>query len=116
MPQMKDVQSTLGWCVVGLLLTQALINVIGFASPFWGQWLHDGDPEASHNLLQFWQPVTPWFSACFLVAFWHIAKTVGPIVARIGVITLGGVVVAVEIGSSLARRAGLTSAGLARGA
>lgn len=102
MQQLKHVQGALGWCLVGLLLTYALINVIGFASPFWGLWRYPGDPHASHGLLHFWQPVTPWFSICFVVAAWHLVKTVRATVARVGIVAMGVLVPVAHIGSSYA--------------
>ena len=102
MLQLKHVQRALGWCLVGLLLTYALINVIGFASPFWGLWRHPGDPGASLSLLHSWQPITPWFSICFAVAAWHLARTVRATVARVGIVAMGVLVPVAHIGSSYA--------------
>lgn len=105
MAQLKHVQSTLGWLLIGLIVTYASINVIGFISPFWGQWLHPGDPHASNDLLQFWRPITPWFSVCFVIAAWHLAMTLRSIVARVCVIVMGVLIPVAEIGSSFAQRA-----------
>src|SRR3546814_17678403 len=75
MLQLQHVQRALGWCLVGVLLTYVLINAIGFVSPFWGLWRRPGDPGASSSLLHAWQQITPWFSICFAVAAWHLART-----------------------------------------
>lgn len=105
MTQLKHVQSSLGWCLIGLLLTDLLINVIGFVSPFWGVWRHPGELYVSRDLLHFWQPIVAWFSICFVVAAWHLARTVRSTVARIGILAMGVLVVAAEVGSGFARRA-----------
>lgn len=105
MLQLKHVQGALGWCLVGLLLTYALINVIGFVSPFWGLWRHPEDPGASLGLLHSWQPITPWFSICFAVAAWHLARTTRSMVARVGIVAMGVLVPVAHIGSSFASRA-----------
>lgn len=105
MLQLKHVQSALGWCALGLLLTVVLINVIGLISPFWGLLLHPDDPYASRNLLNFWQPITPWFSVCFIVAAWHLALAFQSMAARVCVIVLGILVPVAYIGSGLIHRA-----------
>lgn len=105
MSQLKHVQSALGWCLIGLLLTYLIINVIGFISPFWGHWLHPEDPGASLRLLHLWQPITPWFAVCFAVAAWHLAMTCQAIAARVCIIAMGALVPVAHIGSGFARRA-----------
>lgn len=105
MSQLKHVQSTLGWCLIGLLLTYVLINVIGFISPFWGYWLHPEDPYASRSLLRVWQPITPWFSICFAVAAWHLALACQSTAPRVCIIAMGALIPVAHIGSSFARRA-----------
>src|SRR3546814_18821756 len=85
MLQLQHVQRALGWCLVGVLLTYVLINAIGFVSPFWGLWRRPGDPGASSSLLHAWQQITPWFSICFAVAAWHLARTVQAMAARSGI-------------------------------
>ena len=105
MPQLKHLQSALGWSLIGLLLTYVLINIIGFASPFWGLWRHPGDIHASHNLLRAWQPITPWFSVLFVVAAWHLAMTTRSMIARAAIVAAGFLVPVAHIGSRVARRA-----------
>lgn len=105
MLQLQHVQRALGWCLVGVLLTYVLINAIGFVSPFWGLWRRPGDPGASSSLLHAWQQITPWFSICFAVAAWHLARTVQAMAARIGILAMGALVPVAHIGSSFARRA-----------
>src|SRR3546814_12493511 len=89
MLQLQHVQRALGWCLVGVLLTYVLINAIGFVSPFWGLWRRPGDPGASSSLLPAWQQITPWFSICFAVAAWHLARTVQAIASRSGLLAVG---------------------------
>ncbi len=105
MSQLKHVQSTLGWCFVSAMSTYALINLIGFASPFWGLWRYPEDPYAWRSLLTFWQPITVWFSIFFVVAAWHLSKLVETIFARIAVLLVGALVMVAEIGAHFARRA-----------
>lgn len=102
---MRHVQSTLGWSLIGFLVTSVLINVIGFISPLWGQWMHPDDLYASLDLLHLWQPITPWFSVCFVIAAWHLAMTTRASAARVCVIAMGALVPVAYVGSSFARRA-----------
>lgn len=105
MSQMKHVQSALGWWLIGVLLTQVLINLIGFISPFWAHWQHPGDLYASRDLLEFWQPITTWFSVAFVPAAWYLAKAFRSVVARVCIIALGVLVPVAHIGSTFAQRA-----------
>lgn len=89
MQELRHVQGALGWTLLGLLLTGVLINLIGFASPFWGLATEPGSPDASRSLLAFWQPIVPWFSALFVVAAWHLAMTTRTLAARAGVLAMG---------------------------
>lgn len=101
MPQLKHVQSALGWSLVGLLLTVVLLNAIGFVSPFWGLWRSPGDVDASRDLLRAWHPITPWFSILFAVAGWHLAMTMDNRVARVAVMALGVLIPVAHIGARL---------------
>ena len=103
MPQLEDMQRTLGWCLLGLLLTYVLINVIGFISPLWALWWHE-EPSKAGSLLHFWRPIAGWFSILFLAGSWHLSKTVRSTVARIGVLAMGALVVVAEVGSGFALR------------
>src|SRR3546814_11972985 len=82
-----------------------MLNGIGFFRPFLGLWRRTGDPGASSSLLHAWQQITPWFSICFAVAAWHLARTVQEMAARIGILALGALVPVAHICSSFARRA-----------
>ena len=101
----RHVQAALGWALAGLLLTRVLIYFIGFVSPFWGVWRYPGKLYVSHNLLEAWQPITPWFSVCFAVAGWHLAMAMRSLPARVGVVAMYALVPVAVIGSSFARRA-----------
>ena len=103
-PPLRRLQSALAWSLIGLLLTYGLINLIGFISPFWAVWRYPGDLHASMNLLHAWQPITPWFSLCFLVAGWHLAMAMRSLPARAAVFVLYALVPVAMIGSSVARR------------
>lgn len=105
MSQLKHVQSALGWCLIGLLLTYVLINAIGFISPFWSYWRHPEDLYGRLSVLHFWQQITPWFAVFFAVAAWHLALTVQSTVARICIIAAGALIPVAFIASSFARRA-----------
>lgn len=105
MSQMKHVQSALGWWLIGLLLTQVLINFIGFISPFWNLWLHPEDHYGSRDLLHSWQPIATWFSIAFVPAFWYLAKAFESVVARVCTIALGVLVPMAHISSTFAQRA-----------
>lgn len=105
MPQLKHAGSAIGWCLIGLLLTSLLMNIIGFISPFWGRWMHPEDLYASRNLLQFWQVITPWFSVCFAVAAWRLAMAYRRLAARVGIIAMGALIPVAHIGSSFAVQA-----------
>lgn len=105
MSQLKHIQSTLGWFLVGLLMTYVLINIIGFVSPFWALWMYPEVSDASRNLLDFWQPITPWFSVCFVVAAWHLSLTARAMVARVCIVVMGVIVPIAYIGSSFTSRA-----------
>lgn len=105
MSQIKHVQSALGWYLIGLLLTAALISLIGFISPFWGLWQHPGDPYASRDLLEFWQPITAWFSIAFVPAAWHLARAFRSVAARTCIIALGVLVPVAHISATFAQRA-----------
>ena len=89
MVELKHLQRALAWSVAGLVLTSLLINLIGFASPFWGMATNPGSLDASRDLLKAWQPITPWFSVCFAMAGWHLAMTHRSTVARVVVVVLG---------------------------
>lgn len=101
----RHVERALGWALAGLLLTHVLINAIGLISPFWGALLHPDEPRVSMDLLEAWQPVTPWFSICFAVAGWHLAGAARSAVARVGIVALFALVPVAIIGASFARRA-----------
>lgn len=105
MEQLKHLGSAIGWCLMGMLLTSLLINIIGLISPFWGHWMHPKDLSASRDLLKLWQVITPWFSVCFAVAAWHLAMAYQSLVARIGVIAMGALIPVAHVGSSFAARA-----------
>lgn len=105
MQRLKHVQGALGWSLLGLLLTYLLINVIGFASPFWGAWMHPDAPDASRALLETLRPIVAVFSLCFLVAAWHLAMTARSVAARLGIVAMGILVPAAYIGATFARRA-----------
>lgn len=89
MQELKHLQGALGWTLLGLLVTEGLINLISFVSPFWGLATAPGSLEASRDLLKFWQPIVPWFSVVFVVAAWHLAMTTRTLAARAGVLAMG---------------------------
>lgn len=101
---LRRLQGSLGWSIAGLLLTYGLINLIGFVSPFWAAWKYPGDLYASRNLLVAWQPITPWFSLCFVMAGWHLAMAMRSLPARGAVLVVYALVPVAMVGSSIARR------------
>lgn len=70
MTKSSSLRLSLGWFMAGLILTTGLVNLFGFASPFYG---HMTGSE-SRALLSVGQLVTPWFGVCFAVAFWILAR------------------------------------------
>jgi hypothetical protein len=104
MDRTRHLQSAFGWALVGYLLTEVLIELVGFASPFAGLWLQPGEPGASRALLQGAQVVVPWFAVVYLMAAWHLARTVESTAARIGVLLLGALVPAAHLAPGVALR------------
>ena len=102
---LRHLEGALGWAIVGMLLTYGLVNLIGFISPFWAAWRHEAYYTESLTLLHAWQPITPWFSLCFLVAGWHLALAMRSMLARVAVFAVYALVPVAMIGSRFAQRA-----------
>ena len=93
MSSARAVSASLGWFAVGLVLTTGLVNLIGFASPFYGR----ATGAESGDLLRIGQLVTPWLSLCFVVGFWLLARSFESIAGALALRVLGVALAAVYV-------------------
>ncbi len=97
MPHLVHLRRAVGWCLVALLATGVLMNLVGFFSPFWGHLRHPGDPTQSRALLD---AVTPWaaaLSVLFLLPAWHVSRTLASPLARCVVVLMGALVLVADL-------------------
>ena len=72
---MKHAEKALRHFIFGLLLYPILLNVAGFISPFWGEFvLQDERGSRSRELLNHAETVLPLFSFFYLSSLWHLGQ------------------------------------------
>ncbi|MCD9006262.1 hypothetical protein LDO31_08445 [Luteimonas sp. XNQY3] len=97
MTHLVHLRRAVGWLLVALLATVALVNLIGFLSPFWGHWRHPGDASQSRALLDAVAPWTAVLSLLFLLPAWHLSRTLASPLARGAVLAMGALVVVADV-------------------
>jgi len=105
MPHLVHLRRAVGWCLVAVLATAMLLNVIGFVSPFWGLWRHPDDPAQSRALLHAARPWVTGLSALFLLPAWHLSRTLVSATARGVVLVMGALVVIADVAALVTERA-----------
>jgi hypothetical protein len=91
MAPLEKTRRSLGWFILGYLLTTVLITLLAFLSPFWATVRYTATADRldhARDLLTVGRPLTAFFSVCFVVGAWHLAGTARSLPVRVALVCL----------------------------